>query len=162
MSRLSLIYAALAKREVSYTVGETVVTPAVDEPHELKASYLPAELPRRLLLPQVAYGAEARQAHPTAWSAGQSVRVPWLVVDRLLMKPEGEGTGQFSDVAGALIEYMDAYIEAMMTQAPLVAKTAIVSLDIYAAALEWPLMSGVFYWGAEAVLQVEDQRAIIG
>lgn len=162
MSRLGLIYAALAARPVSYTAGGELVTPAVDEPHELRSSYLPAELPRRLLLPQVAYGAEARQAHPTAWGGGQSVRVPWLVVDRLLMQPIGEGTGEFADVAGAIIDYMDAYLEALMTQAPLVAKTAITSVDIYAAALEWPLASGSLYWGVEAVLQVEDQRAILG
>lgn len=159
MSRLGDIYAALAARSVSYTYDGSTVTPTVHQPHQLKASYDPSELPVRLLLPQVQYGAQGRNIQPVAFSGGSSVDAPWYLVDRLLLLPAGEGLGGVAAVAGPIIEYMDAYLQAIYEDVTLIRKAAVENVDIYTALMDWPLNSNSLYWGVEATLTVRDHRA---
>ena len=149
MSQVLAIYAALAAKTV--TVNATVVS-AYDLP-ALRNSIETANLPCRMMLP-FQKNAEGRQGNFIAMGTGQG-KITWRVTDLMLWAAEAAGTGMV-DYAATLVAYAGAYAEMLRTIRAPVSAARITNFTCAPDIYEWPPQSGRFYYGCEAVIDVEE------
>ncbi len=148
-SQISAIFTALAGQSVT-AAGETPTVWSVDDLRNVE----PADCPVRLLLPG---GWRSEGAEERFVALGNTVTVPWRVVDLCLWRPVGQGLNKVGDTIPDLIDYAAAYVEMIRSFRSPTAQSnvAAVMVDI-PPLVEWPIGSGRWFFGVEVTLQIEE------
>jgi len=154
-SVIRTIYSTLASKTISVTnsVAYGTKTPPVFDLDALPDYVDSAKLPCRLLLPFGTAKAEGRDVHFIA--LGNTNKVTWRVIDLLLWRQVEEGIG-VNSVAADLMTYCAQYIAMLRANRSLVAQTVIKSVNLTPDMWEYPLGSGIFFWGVECALDIDE------
>jgi hypothetical protein len=154
-SQIRTIYSTLATKtiQVESSVAYGTTTPQIFDLNALPDYVDSAKLPCRLLLPFGTAKAEGRDVHFIA--LGNTAKATWHVIDLLLWRPVEEGIG-VNSVAADLMTYCAQYVAMLRANRSLVSQTVIKSVNLTPDTWEYPLGSGVFYWGVECALDIDE------
>lgn len=148
MSVIATTYANLAAMQVA--VG--LVTPTAYAPDALPTNVETALLPCRVLDPS--YSPDSGDYSFVAY--GTTATVHWHITDLLLWEQVGQTRGPL-DVALDLISYCGAYAEAVRQHRGIASQTALqTATPRVDFAIEWPKGSGVYFYGVEMQLELEE------
>lgn len=148
-SRLKTYYQALAETNLTAREQNIPVRGVVN----LQTSVSAGDLPVRLLLP---VGARADGRNIAAIDlSGRFRTARWRITDLLLLANTTEGRG-LEDFAEELVDYVVQYETVMNARRQMAAGMLLEDLSIETGIFEWPHLSGVWYFGAQAVHGVKE------
>jgi len=153
MSSIRTLYATLADTAIAYTneAGASISVTARDL-HEVKVEEM--EPPVRILMPyreRSAGGSDLRLL--TVGTSSVFGEVEWAISDLFLLARSGSGYG-VHDYLPDLVRYAGAYAEKIADAgADLgIGVMTFQGLTLDCSQIEWPLQSGNWFYGVEAVL----------
>lgn len=151
-SNILTIYDELAATSISVD-GTSVTAKDADQLPNRVAS---ADLPVRLITPISEFGSD-NSISTSIWntSGGSAVReVTWVIQDVMLWKPVTQETG-VKAWAKSLVDYQKQYLT--MLESLSLSGAVKVDVSMSATIIEYPLLSGNFYAGVRATLNVKEK-----
>jgi len=158
MSEIADIYAAIAGLSVSFTsrTGATV-SPTVYGLGTIPRDVQTAHLPVRILTP---FGQGNNQNQSDIFEPSQIQLVTWQIYDLFLLETMAREEGPHIQ-APVLISYASNYVDKISTLARIVSATIntevnVTGFTISPGVYEYPLTSGVFFYGVQCRVTVTE------
>jgi len=149
--QLRTIYNTIAA--VSVTAGGK--TPTVYNLDSLPDVMHSASVPARLLLP-VASNMEGRNLSFVLAGTGQMRTAQWKITDLLLWQAQAQGRG-LEQVAGHLVDYVAAYVNAVAAKQPLISgQVTLEDMTLTPGVFLYPSSGATAWFGVEVVWQIKE------
>lgn len=149
-SNITGIYDAL----VAMSVTVSNKTPTVYGITGLPNTVATADLPVRIV---EILGSNAMEGEglPRTIGANPQISANWMLSDLLLWLPQAQGAG-VKQVAQTLVEYSGLYIDAARAIRAITSNASIMSVSPVAGVYEYPLNSGILYYGVAVKVKVKE------
>lgn len=151
-SAIKDIYTAISGLAPTY---DSDVTINVRNYNQIRNDLHSADVPMRMLLVGMPSG-DADNVAFVGVGSGRTMRVQWLIVDRLFMRPVMLGMG-LEDNTANLLEYMKSYISCVQGLRAPTSKSHIINLRCDPGVFYWPdTPEGTPYFGVNVEIIVEE------
>ena len=147
MSQLSDVFTALAAKQITVDTQ----TPTIKDLGDLKNSITSADMPIRFL--SEIEGGNLRLINVTETNSKAAYTIEWTIQDLLLWKPLG-ATDKIGSVMPNLASYAGKYAEMLREFQCPTTQTQLKQANIQVRPVEWPELSGSFYFGCISTLTI--------
>lgn len=152
MSAIKEIYTAISALSPTY---DSNVTISVRNYDQIRNDFHEADAPMRMLLVGIPSG-DAEDVMFVGVGSGQTMRIQWLITDRVFIRPAMQGMG-LEDNTEDLLTYMDSYISAIQGIRAPTSQSIIKSIRTIPGVYYWPdCPEGTAYFGVNVEIIVEE------